>query len=152
MELVAQSVLEHIKTANNDLRKALEGLNGEALNWRPTKEETNSLYVLASHMVGVQRSMVALAANVTIERSRPAEFAAEGDDAETLLTAINQAEAEVEGWLGGITAETLQERRTMFGGRDVPALEPLMYALHHLGEHAGHVGLTRQLWDQHAAG
>ena len=26
-------------------------------------------------------SMVALAANVTIERSRPAEFAAEGDDA-----------------------------------------------------------------------
>jgi uncharacterized damage-inducible protein DinB len=151
MELFAQTVLEQIKAANADLRKALDGLSGEALDWRPTGEETSSLYMLASHMVGVQRSMVALAAAKTIQRDRSAEFAATGTDTKPLLDALSRAEAEIEEWLGGITSATLSERRTMFG-REVPAVTPLVYAVRHLGEHVGHAGLTRQLWDQRTQG
>lgn len=152
MEAIGEVVLDQIKAVNGELREALKGLDSEALNWRPAGEDTNSLYVLASHMIGVQRSMVALAANRTVERDRDAEFAAVGDSVDTILASLDDAEREIEIWLETTSsAGLLTERRTMFGSRDVVAFEPLAYALRHLGEHGGHAGLTRQLWNQHVS-
>lgn len=150
MELLAQSVLQDIKSINADLRKAVEGLDGVALNWRPAGEDTNSLYVLGTHMIGVQRSMVALAANRTIQRDRAAEFKAAGEDVAALLRALDHAEREIEEWLGSMSAVTFAEPRNRFG-QQVPAASCLTYALRHLGEHVGHAGLTRQLLDKERA-
>lgn len=147
MELFAQSVLAEIKAANNDIRKALEGLRGEALNWHPTGQEDNSLYALATHIVGAQRWAVANTLGKTIERDRAAEFVAKGSDVAPLLVAIEQAEAEIEGWLSAATAEDLA-RPSMVFGQEAPAAQWLAYVLRHLGEHAGHAALTRQLWEQ----
>ncbi|MBI4236508.1 MAG: DinB family protein [Chloroflexi bacterium] len=147
MELIAQVVLEQIKAANSDLRKTLDGLSAEALNWRPPAPETSSLYVLGMHMIGVQRSMVGLAAGKTVQRDRASEFRAVGDEVGTLLAALDRAEKDVEEWLGSVTAATLAEPRSLFG-REVPAAACLAYALRHLGEHVGHAGLTRQLWER----
>lgn len=147
MELFAQSVLQEIKAVNTELRKAIEGLTPEALNWKPTAADTNSLFVLGTHMVGVQRFMVALAANKTVQRDRAAEFLATGNDARSLLEALGQAEKEIEAWLDSLTPATFAEPRTYLN-RQISAARCLAIALRHLGEHLGHAGLTRQLWEQ----
>ena len=82
MEVFVTAIHDEISTANDDLRKALDGAKREALNWRPAAEETNSIYVIAAHMIGVQRVMVSLAVKVTIQRDRSEEFRASGDSAE----------------------------------------------------------------------
>ena len=151
METFATAIQDEISTANGDLRKALDGLDESALNWRPGVEETNSLYVLASHMIGVQRMMVSLAVRAAIQRDRAEEFRASGNSAAALLEALSKAEGEVAGWLEQVTPEMLAETRTYLN-REITVARCLAMAARHLGEHAGHVGLTRQLWDQRKAG
>lgn len=147
MEVFATAVLEEISTANADLRKALDGLDDLALNWRPTGKETNSLYVLASHMVGVQRNMISLALRVTIQRDRAEEFRASGPSVAVLVDALANAEAEISRWLEQITPAMLGDKRTFLNG-EITVASCLARAARHLGEHSGHAGLTRQLLDQ----
>ncbi|MBI4329613.1 MAG: DUF664 domain-containing protein [Chloroflexi bacterium] len=150
MEPFAQAVFQEIKKANGEIRAAIGGLSSQALNWRPASKETNSLYVLATHVVGTERSWAALAAGKKVERDRAAEFAAKGDDAAALATALDRAEAEVEEWLASMTQETLPQPRTTPTG-PMNAAGCLTWTLLHLGEHVGHATLTRQLWDQAAS-
>lgn len=147
MELFAQVVLEDIKAGNNEVRKSIEGLSGEALNWRPAGEDSNTLYALVTHMLGAQRFMVANAVGKRVERDRAAEFAAKGGDVAPLLAAFDKAEAEIEEWLSSMTLEDLAKPRLMLGN-EVPAARCLTSAIRHLGEHVGHATLTRQLWDE----
>ncbi len=130
---------------------ALDGASPAALNWRPAAEETNPIYVIAAHMIGVQRMMVSLAVKATIERDRAEEFRASGDSAEVLLGALSNAEHEVMGWLEQVHEKMLSETRTYLN-REITVARCLAIAARHLGEHAGHVGLTRQLWEQRDAG
>lgn len=150
MEAFATAILDEISTANGDLRKALDGASPEALNWRPTREETNSIYVIAAHMIGVQRVMVSLSVKATIQRDRAEEFRASGDSAELLLGALSNAEREVTGWLEQVDQKSLSETRTYLN-REITVARCLAMVARHLGEHAGHVGLTRQLWEQRNA-
>lgn len=151
MEAFAMAILNEISTANGDLRKALDGANPDALNWRPAGEETNSIYVIAAHMIGVQRVMASLAVKVTIQRDRAEEFRASGDSAELLLGALSDAEREVTGWLEQVDQKSLSETRTYLN-QEITVARCLAIAARHLGEHAGHLGLTRQLWEQRNEG
>ncbi len=150
MEAFTTAILDEISTANGDLRKALDGASREALNWRPTREETNSIYVIATHIIGVQRAMVSLAVKAPIQRDRAEEFRASGDSVELLLGALSNAEREVTGWLEQVEQKSLPETRTYLN-REITVARCLTMAARHLGEHAGHVGLTRQLWEQRNA-
>ena len=112
MEVVAQAVLDEIRAANEEFRKSVDGLDGDGLNWRPATEGTNSLFVLGSHMVGVQRMMVSTAVGATIERDRSEEFRAVGQEGKALLQTLERAEVEVAQWLESIISANLQEIRT----------------------------------------
>ena len=147
MKLFATAISDEISIANADLRKALDGLDAPALNWRPGTDDTNSIYVLATHMIGSQRSLISLAVGTPIQRDRLEEFRAAGDSAVALLKALSNAERDVAGWLEQVTVEMLAETRP-FMNREITVARCLVFAARHTGEHAGHVGLTRQLWDQ----
>ena len=140
-------VLAQVNTVLTDLRAALDGLDGEALNWRPVGDESSSIYMLVSHMMGMAGGMCAVARGDEPQRDRAAEFAAAGTDSQDLLRLIDETQAAVEQAVSTTTEEMLTSART-FVGNDLTGAGTLMLMIRHLGEHLGHVTLTRQLWEQ----
>ncbi len=140
-------VLSQFTTVVGDLRQALDGLDGEALNWRPVGHKSSSVYMLVSHMMGMARGMCAIARGEQSGRNRAAEFAATGTSADTLLALIDDTQTHVEQALRGMTEEMLTAQRT-FADQKATGAGLIILMVRHLGEHLGHVTLTRQLWEQ----
>jgi hypothetical protein len=81
---------------------ALTGLSGDELNWTPPAPEANSLYVLATHLLGIlQENIVYLLGGQPLDRDRDAEFAASGVSADELRTRWEQRKTEVAPCLRG---------------------------------------------------
>ena len=146
-EATISGVRIQFNTVLNDLRQALDGLDGEALNWRPVGDESSSIYMLVSHMMGMAGGMCAVARGEEPQRDRAAEFAAFGTKSEDLLRLIDDTQAKVEQALSTTTEEMLASKR-VFVGNESTGAGMLAVMIRHLGEHLGHVALTRQLWEQ----
>lgn len=135
-----------------DAHSAIEGASVEDLNWRPTREDTNSIAVLAVHAMGATRMWfsVALAAPLP-QRDREQEFAAAATGAADLLRLVNSThtdcqrlldDARVDDWAVMRRAHPRPDSSTE---RQVTAAWALTHALEHLREHVGQMSLTRQL-------
>ena len=146
-EATVAGVRAQFNTVVTDLRQALDGLEGEALNWRPVGDESSSIYMLVSHMMGMAGGMCAIARGEEPQRDRAAEFAATGTNADDLRTLIDDTQAKVEQALETVTEEMLSATREFVGNESTGA-GMLLVMTRHLGEHLGHVALTRQLWEQ----
>jgi hypothetical protein len=139
--------------AVNDMRPAIEGLPPEALNWKPASDDSNSIAVLATHSMLSARSWIAIAVGAPRpHRDRDAEFLARAADAESLLALVDWLRAECERMLDEdevIDWTAMRPTHDRPGGRpaQAPAAWALLHALEHLREHAGHISLTRQLWE-----
>ena len=60
-----------------DLRAGVEGLPGEALDWKPAGDDTNSIAVLVTHVLNSTRSWMSVAVGAPLpERDRDSEFRA----------------------------------------------------------------------------
>jgi len=133
------------------LRSVVEAVLPEALNWRPAGEETNSIAVLVTHAAYSTRLLLAMALGLPMPpRDRPAEFAAQADDAGSLLRLIDELSAECLAALdnaGPIDWASLRERRRDSGEVvHIPAAEALFHAVEHLRGHADEASLTRHFW------
>ena len=146
-EATVSGVRAQFNTVVTDLRQALDGLEGEALNWRPVGDESSSIYMLVSHMMGMAGGMCAIARGEEPQRDRAAEFAATGTNADDLRALIDDTQAKVEQALETVTEEMLSATREFVGNESTGA-GMLLVMTRHLGEHLGHVALTRQLWEQ----
>lgn len=144
MDALATAALAQFEEIHRDLRGLVRDLPAEALNWTPGPE-TNSIYVLVTHLLGSEQFWVGAAVGRTIERDREAEFRVHGADAAELPRLIDAAEAHLRELLPYLTYGTLC--RT-FTWRDTPHSGAwcLLHAIEHAGQHHGHVALTRQLW------
>ena len=83
-------------------------------------------------------------------RDRPAEFAAQAEDGESLLRLVDGLSAECLAALDGagpVGWGVLRQRRRD-GGEvvEIPAAEALLHAVEHLRGHADEASLTRHLW------
>lgn len=130
------------------LLRTLEGLDEEAVNWRPSAPSANSLVVLVTHaLASAEDHVVRRAAGKPVVRSRDAEFAAKGDAAHLAARAgevkrrIEEALAELDGRLGEERESTLGKWPGTWTARDT-----LVHAIAHTAEHAGHAELTRDLY------
>ncbi len=133
------------------LRRAVQGLPTEALNWRPAGAETNSIAVLTTHAMRATRLLVAMAVAAPLPpRDRPAEFATVADRPETLLALIDSLAAECAALLDA--AESIDwsapRRRRRDDGEvvEMPAADALFLAITHLRGHADEAALTRHFW------
>ena len=90
---IATGVFDQFKVVADDLRRTLEGLEGDSLNWRPVGDESSSIYMLVTHMMGMANGMSTIAAGKTPNRDRAAEFAAAGTSVAPLLELIDDAAA-----------------------------------------------------------
>ncbi len=149
-----------LKESLAELRAAVEGVPAEALNWKPAGEETNSIAVLATHVLSSTRSGLAIAVGAPLpERDRPSEFLATEDDPLALLRLVDEMSAQCTVLLrdaGDVDWSATRGTHARPAGKaddgswqpgeeEVPAAYAILHALEHLGQHVAHCSLTRQL-------
>ena len=114
-------------------------------------EDMNSLAVLVMHTVGATRYLIGdLAGQNPIGRDPEVEFATSGLDETALKRHLNETLDYIQEILKDFTLEDLPAER--FGSRSTRASTvgwALLHTLDHTAAHAGHMQITRQLWDRH---
>jgi uncharacterized damage-inducible protein DinB len=132
-----------------DLRTAIEGLPGEALDWRPAGAETNSVAVLATHVLHSTRWWLSVAIGTPLpDRDRESEFRVAANDAAALLALVDAMSEDCRRLLASVQEVDWAALRPIDGDpREAAPAFALLHAIGHLREHVGHIGLTRQLWD-----
>jgi uncharacterized damage-inducible protein DinB len=135
------------------LCETLGGLSEAQLNWRPPVDESNSVYVIATHTLGNAEAWVlGIACGQPIERDRPAEFRASGASSEPLVAKAGALAGRIEEALADLSDGLLGEAREapaqLFGAgqaRPVTVREALLHVVEHASNHIGHIELTRDL-------
>ena len=123
-----------------------EGLDEAGINWKPAGTDTNSIYVLATHVMGnVRQNALAMLGGQEDQRDRDAEFVAKGNSAAELQEQWADLKPRVIDALSKIgiaelTHEYPHPRRGTMSGLGI-----LMLTATHAGEHAGQAELTRSL-------
>lgn len=147
-----ETYLERLRALRAQMLQTLDGLGADALNWRPLLDETNSLFVLATHALGAERGWFAeIIARQPKTRDRAAEFRAQGEDLAALRERFEQTARESEEILAALTADDLDATRLheRFGAVTVRWI--ILHILGHYSEHLGQMLLTRQLWENRSA-
>jgi uncharacterized damage-inducible protein DinB len=122
----------------------------EALNWRPLEgegdEATNSIAALITHLTGSERFLIGeVAGGRPVHRDREAEFRARAEGVESLRQRLDEATQFVGAALSELRPESLNDP-VSFRDRTVTRRWAVLHALEHVGQHLGHIQLTRQLW------
>jgi uncharacterized damage-inducible protein DinB len=145
---------ENLETALGDMRPAIEGASTEALNWRPAGEGTNSLAVLAIHVMNSTRMWLSVATGAPLpDRDRDSEFVASTSGADDLLAFVDRYAADCVALLdraGDVDWNAMREthpRPRPGASEQVTGGFAVVHAIGHLREHVGQMMLTRQLWD-----
>ena len=151
MEIEVQGYLTEFGILRGQIRDAIKGMGDEAANWHPLPKDTNSVYAILSHIIGVDNFWVRqMIMGGTVKRDREAEFAASGRLAE-LVDRWERAWADTELMLGKLTKAQLLEIRSVPHRPEFANVTVQWIVLHlisHYAIHLGHMQLTVQLWDQ----
>jgi uncharacterized damage-inducible protein DinB len=142
------AIREVLDESLDEIRRGIVDLTVDELNARPASGETNSIAVIVTHALGASRSWLSLAMGVPLpDRDRDAEFRTVADEGfaawtdETIASclaildgaAYDPARVGVPTW----SPRLAEEPRT--------AAYAVAHALAHLGEHVGHLHMTREL-------
>ena len=143
-----EAYVERLDALREQLRQAIHGMGADEFNWAPLEADTNSPCVLATHMVGSERFWLhQVLGGIDVQRDRDAEFEAlapSSHDLEALLAANGEKTRDV---LRAVSADELARERVVHA--DKPAVDgryAILHALEHLGQHLGHLSLTKQLY------
>lgn len=137
-------------TLHSTIDKAIADLPDEALEWRPGAG-MNNLGILLAHTLGAERFWIGdVAGGEPSGRVRDDEFATTGKTVAFFAGRAREVLAHSHSVLARIAPEELGELRRVPGsGREVTVAWAVLHALEHTALHAGHIEITRQLWDQH---
>jgi uncharacterized damage-inducible protein DinB len=145
-----------------DLREGIDGLPGQALDWKPAGADTNSIAVLVTHVLHSTRSWLSVAVGAPPpERDRESEFQVKSDDTAALADFMHDFSRQIMALLDGagdVDWATMRKTHVRPAStarpgdtpEQVPASWAVLHAIEHLREHIAHVGLTRQLWEARA--
>jgi uncharacterized damage-inducible protein DinB len=151
MDSEVQLYLERLRERRRRVLLVLEGLEAEALNWQPLPQGTNSVFVLAAHLLGAERAWIhQMVGQKSLQRDREAEFRAHADDPTALRSQYEATAQETERILAGLGEAEMGALRT--GDRGTHAVRwCILHVLEHYAEHGGQMELTRQLWENRSA-
>ena len=136
---------------------ALEGLSTEQLNRVPDLPQANSLFAIATHVLGSTRAWVlGIVCGRDLSRDRASEFVAEGTF-EELADAASRLADDIAHALSSLDPALLDDRYTppkeLWGESDpyeIMRRDGLAHMLEHAGLHLGHIHLTRLWLEQQA--
>lgn len=133
--------------------RCLDGLSGPELNWRPAAPESNSLYVIATHVLGNAEAWVlGIICGQSVKRDRDAEFKANGDDPAELIGHARRLSEDSARALAALLPGALEEKRRpappLLGigpSDELTVREALMRLLVHGLMHVGQMQITHDL-------
>lgn len=130
------------------LLRTLEGLDEEAVNWKPAAPSANAILVVVTHaLASAEDHVVRRAAGKPVVRSRDAEFAAKGD-ASQLAARADEVKRRIDASLGELDGRLGEEREPSLENwpGNWTVRDTLVNSVAHTAEHAGHAELTRDLY------
>jgi uncharacterized damage-inducible protein DinB len=130
----------------------LQDLSDEDLNRPVTLPEANTLFALATHLVGAGEFWVlVLAGGRSIPRDRPAEFRASGSLSD-LTGRYQRWIADVHEVLDALPPDQMERhidpsriRSSPLASEEVSVREALLHAVEHSALHLGQIQITRQV-------
>lgn len=149
MDPIFDDLVDRLEAMHRAIEKALDGLPDEALDWTPGPE-MNSLAVLLAHTLGAERYWIGDVAGLEpSSRDRSAEFVTRGRSVASFVAQSQDVLSHSRAVLSRLSLATLAEGRTApLFGQQVSTGWAVFHALEHTALHAGHIEITRQLWDQ----
>ncbi len=141
--------LDRLRELHIELKKALEGLPQEALDFKPA-EDIPSICILVVHLTGAERYWIGdVVAKRPSDRDRGSEFKAHSLPASVLEKRLDDALEFAQDTIRSMTVEDLGALRiSARDGRQFTIAWALLHALEHTAVHLGHVQIIRQLWLQ----
>jgi hypothetical protein len=133
------------RALHEQLREHIRGMDHGTLNWRPLPK-ANSIAVLVVHVLGAERDVMRTLRSAPSDRDREAEFRVESDAAD-LLVLLDQADRELDEYLGAVTADDLTGMKPRGDRPPKPGIEWLLSNYGHAREHVAQLELTKQLYD-----
>ena len=149
MDSLFRDMQERFETLFKAIDTAVADLPADALDWKPGPD-MNSIAVILAHTAGAWRYWVGdVAGDLPSGRVRATEFETHGVDAAEMVGRLRAALDTTHEVLAGMDIARLGEVRTagMFDEQRTVGWA-LLHALEHTALHAGHIQMTRQLWDQ----
>jgi uncharacterized damage-inducible protein DinB len=145
--------ISQLKSVLDRLCRAVQGLDGAQLNWRPPVAGANSAYVIATHTLANARAWVlGIACGQPIERDRPAEFRASGRDASALVADARRLSDKIDAALSALSPSDLERRlvppQSLWGEgepHEISVREAILHVVEHASLHLGELQLTRDL-------
>ena len=141
-----QSFQHYIFDTIDGIVGALDGLRGEELDWRPAAPAANSLYTIATHVLGnAEENLLGTLCGQRHGRSYATEFSATAPVPDAVRVRWTELRERIAKGLAGLTREDLDgprphPRRGVITGREV-----LIVVARHAAEHWGEAQLTRSL-------
>jgi uncharacterized damage-inducible protein DinB len=149
--LMLDEITSYYKAITQQREKVLTALAGapsEAWNWTPTSDATNSLFVLATHVIGSEHGWIfEILGQRARTRNRPAEFMAQGTSLDALRAEYARVADQTRQVLESLTEADLETTRAREGHDDVSVRWILLHVVEHSSEHLGQMELTKQLWE-----
>jgi hypothetical protein len=148
-----ESFREFIFNTIDAIVGALDGLTAEELNWRPAAPATNSLYAIATHVLGnAEENLLGTLCGEPHGRNYTGEFSAAAPVSDAVRARWAALRARMKQSLGTLTRDDLDAarehpRRGTITGRDV-----LIVVARHTAEHWGEAQLTRSLMKARTGG
>ncbi len=148
MEAFFEQYLDRLALVHQEIKATVEGLPVAALDWSPGPD-MNSLGVLLAHVAGSEKHWLGdIIAGQPTGRDREAEFRTRGRDAAALSAGLDEMLTYARSVVAGLSlADLTAERVSHSDGRTMPVGACLLHVLQHAASHAGHVQITRQLWE-----
>lgn len=140
--------LQSIETQRGKIFDILASAPREAWNWVPAGDETNSLYVIATHVIGSEHGWIfEILGRGEQTRNRPAEFQAKGNSLDALRAEYERVGNATREIFEKLTEQDLTDTRHRESHDDVTARWIILHVIEHSSEHLGQMELTKQLWE-----
>ena len=151
MDKLFAEMLDRLNAVHQIIEEAVAGLPAEAIDWTPGPN-LNSLGVLLAHTLASERYWIGdVAGRDPSGRARDDEFVTQGVTAAEFLSRSQVILAHSQAVLKRLSLTELGDSRPRpDGDRTVTVAWAILHALEHAALHAGHIEITRQLWDRRA--
>ncbi|MSQ21792.1 MAG: DUF664 domain-containing protein [Dehalococcoidia bacterium] len=148
MDSEVKAYIEILDYMRDEIKKAIQGMTAEELNWMPLPKDTNSAAVLITHLAGAESFRIhQVVGGTDIGRNRDAEFAAKARNVAQLEALLDRTGAKSTEVLRNVSARDLDRVVTARAGEAPASMRwNILYNIQHYGQHLAAISLTRQLY------
>ena len=149
MATEAEDCIERLNYLREEVQKEIRGMTAEELNWKPLASNTNSIFALTTHIAGTEAAWIHhFVGNRTIERDRDSEYTSRRSNVAILQDMLDKARDVTVQVIGHLSSYDLStEKPSGESGNAVSYRWAILHTIEHLGQHLGHLTLTKQMYE-----